>query len=115
MVSPDRWARSRPVEESAGEGARYYAPQGTREELLTKDALSANRRPRAELEMYNRFYDDPHLGRDLAFFDANHTRGAVSVFDVLGETRGTHDTGARDYSGSPAGFTGSLRYSMGGW
>ena len=113
VSSPDRWARSRPVEETASEGSRYYTPQGSHEELLVQSALGANRQPRAEMEMYNRFYDDPHPARDLAFMQ--YRSRTLSIDDVLGETRGTQDTGARDYSGSPAGFTGTLRYSMGGW
>lgn len=102
MDTADRWARN--TEEEAY-GSAYFAQPDTREELLTSQARDSNRTPRAELAAYNReLYPTP----------VERRQPTLGITDVLGETRLYSDS-ARDYSGSPAGFTGSLRYSMGGW
>lgn len=90
-----------------------YAPQpGSAEEAKTVDALTAVRESVEEVQLHRSpGLDDPRLARDLGLFWTG-ARMAIGIRDVLGQPR-TDSYDSYDFSGSPAGFTATLRSAQG--
>lgn len=90
---------------------QYVAQPGTPEAAKAADAVSAVRQPRAELQLYRSpGLNDERLVRDMAYAQTG-SRRAVGIRDVLTQYRPR--TESQDFSGSPAGFTGSTHDSQG--
>lgn len=86
----------------------YTQPWSQWEAGVIADALDGNRAPAAALQLkrppLTQVGADPKFGYD---------RRALGILDVLGETR-LYPTRQNDFSGSPSGYAGSIRNSLGG-
>lgn len=92
------WDREQP--------STYGQPSSPWEGRMISDALLSLRE--SALELAQRPCPLPQVGRDPRF---GYDRAALGVLDVLGENR-LYATRQNDFSGSPAGYEGSIRNSL---
>lgn len=87
--------------------AAYTQPWSEWEATTIADAVQTNRAPGEVLQL--RRPPLAQVGADPRF---GYDRRALGILDVLGETR-LYPTRQNDFSGSPSGYAGSIRNSIG--